>query len=84
MSQTFYIYNHRDTNANQDCVSKFPNTFPLDALHHTNTDEESIHTNNAIDHESVYLEIVTDIAHVIMEALDLMIASSGQLCTSCQ
>ena len=57
--------------------------FLLDALHHNNTEEESINTNDTTDHEGVYLEIVTDIAHHIMEARDFMIASSGHLCTRC-
>ena len=55
----------------------------MDTLYHNNTEEESINTNDTTDHEGVYLEIVTDIAHYIMEARELMIAPSGQLCTRC-
>ena len=80
--QTFHTYSHRDTNTNQNCVRKFPTSL-LDTLYHNNTEEESINTNDTNDQESVYLEIVTDIAHRIMEARDFMIASSGQLCTRC-
>ena len=55
----------------------------LDTLYHHNTEEESINTNDASDQEGVHLEIVPDIAHYIMEARELMIALSGQLCTRC-
>ena len=78
----FHTYSHRDTNTNQNCVRRFP-TSMLDTLHHHITEEEIINTNDATNQEGVYVEIVPDIAHYIVEARELMIALSGQLCTRC-